>query len=267
MIKTRISRALRSVGLLKAFDRLNFWLESRKNISANRSFIKDNPHVTLPPDYLMYESFQLNYHKYYIESIESAQWVADLAKPYIDLSGAKILDWGCGPGRVIRHMKEVVGADCELYGTDYNKASIAWCKQTLADISFNHNGIEADLPYSNNTFDLIYGISIFTHLSKKKHFDWYKELYRILEVNGILILTTQGDNFKVKLTDDELEKYEKGELVVRGNVKEGHRTYSAFQPNSFMQHLFRNARIEAHIIRDQIPGRAHPQDVWIVRKV
>jgi len=98
-------------------------------------------------------------------------------------------------------------------------------------------------------------------------FEWYEELYRVLEVDGIMILTTQGDNFKVKLSEGELEKYEAGELVVRGNVKEGHRTYSTFHPNSFMAQLFSNARIEAHIIPDKIPGRALPQDVWIVRKV
>ena len=45
-----------------------------------------------------------------------------------------------------------------------------------------------------------------------------------------MFLITQGDNFKVKLTDLELTKYKKNELVVRGKVKEGHRTYSAFHP-------------------------------------
>jgi ubiquinone/menaquinone biosynthesis C-methylase UbiE len=266
MIKTRISRALRSIGLLQAFDGLNFWLERRKNKASNKGFLIKYPNVALPPDYLMYESFQLNYNKYYLESLESAQWISSLANQYIDLVGAKILDWGCGPGRVIRHMKEVIGAECELHGTDYNKSSIEWCNKNLQGINFNLNGIEAKLPYSKNTFDLIYGISIFTHLSEEKHFEWYEELYRILGVNGIMILTTQGDNFKIKLSEDELENYESGALVVRGNVKEGHRTYSAFQPKSFMESLFSNARIESHVVRNQIPGRALPQDVWIVRK-
>ena len=45
-----------------------------------------------------------------------------------------------------------------------------------------------------------------------------------------MFLTTQGDNFRVKLTDLELNKYNNDELVVRGKVKEGHRTYSAFHP-------------------------------------
>ncbi|CAI8186614.1 MAG: Trans-aconitate 2-methyltransferase [Flavobacteriaceae bacterium] len=266
MIKTRISRTLRAIGLLQAFDRLNFWLEKRKNKSSNETFLKDNPGVVLPPDYLMYESFQLNYHKYYTESVESAKWISDLAAPYINLESIKVLDWGCGPGRVIRHMQTVLNHNCQLYGTDYNKNSINWCKQNLLGISFNHNGIEAELPYSNCEFDLIYGISIFTHLSEEKHHEWFEELYRVLAPNGILILTTQGDNFRIKLTEEEVRKYDEGSLVVRGMVKEGHRTYSAFQPKKFMDQLFKGAQIEAHITREVVSGRALPQDVWIVRK-
>ena len=31
------------------------------------------------------------------------------------------------------------------------------------------------------------------------HYDWYQELYRILKPQGILFVTTQGDNFKISL--------------------------------------------------------------------
>ena len=109
--------------------------------------------------------------------------------------------------------------------------------ENLPNISFNTNTLEAKLPYEDNSFDVIYGISIFTHLSEQMHFDWYKELYRVLKTNGILFLTTQGENFKLKLTQTENETFDEGSLVVRGNVKEGHRTYSAFQPNKFMKEL------------------------------
>ena len=49
-----------------------------------------------------------------------------------------------------------------------------------------------------------------------------------------MFLTTQGDNFKVKLSDEELKRYSNNNLFIRGNVKEGRRTYSAFQPQGFM---------------------------------
>lgn len=189
-------------------------------------------------------------------------------KKYKGHKNLKILDWGCGPGRIIRHLPEFLGDSCTFFGTDYNAGSIQWCTENLQNINFNLNGIEAKLPYPDNFFDFIYGLSVFTHLSEENHYSWRKELFRILKHDGILFITTQGDNFKIKLTPKELYKFEKGELVVRGNVKEGHRTYSAFQSDVFMKQLFENdGRILEHIKQVPIVGKYLPQDIWIVQKV
>lgn len=266
MNKSSISSLLRSLRVLQPLDRLNYLRDWYRNRSNNQAFKREHPGVALPPDYLMYESFGLNYHKYFVESKESAQWILDLAKDHIPLQGIHVLDWGCGPGRVIRQMKELLDRSSSLYGTDYNKDSIAWCSANLPGIDFNLNGLEAKLPYASNTFDLIYGISIFTHLSEEKHQEWYAELHRVVKPGGIMILTTQGDHFLAKLNPEEKAQYTSGQLVVRGKVKEGHRTYSAFQPPSYMRELFAHATIEKHLVRPVQPGRALPQDVWIVRK-
>lgn len=264
--KQFLSAALRNLGLLYAVDKV-FYLKNRwQNKKRNDQFIKAYPEVRLPPDYLMFESFQLDYFKYFEESKESAAWVADHFKRYRKAEQVKVLDWGCGPGRVIRHLPDYFGTGCEFYGTDYNAESIAWCSQNLPGISFNHNGLEANLPYEDNFFDFIYGISIFTHLSEPKHREWFNELRRVLKPGGIMLLTTQGDNFRAKLTADELRQYDAGSLVVRGNVKEGHRTYSAFHPKRYMQALFADVTILEHIERKPQEGRALPQDVWLIEK-
>jgi SAM-dependent methyltransferase len=225
-----------------------------------------NPDVLLPPDYLIYESFQLNYQKYYTESMETARWLAAHFAKHIDLKNRRILDWGCGPGRIIRHLPNVIGNGCEYYGTDYNEKSIDWCSINLKGIHFNKNSIVAQLPYENDFVDVIYGISIFTHLSEPLHHDWYNELYRILKPNGIMFLTTHGDHFKVKLTDLELANYNSNKLIVRGNVKEGHRTFSAFHPQGFMRELFKNVEILEHIETKPEKGKGLPQDIWIIKK-
>jgi ubiquinone/menaquinone biosynthesis C-methylase UbiE len=67
-----------------------------------------------------------------------------------------------------------------------NNKTITWSRQNLKGISFNQNTLQANLPYSDNYFDIIYGISIFTHLSQQMHYDWYNELERILKPNGII---------------------------------------------------------------------------------
>lgn len=267
MKKGQISNLLRQLGLIYLTDWIRYYFERFKNRKVNTAFKKTNPHVKLPPDYLIYESFQINYQKYYTESIDTAKWVANHFSKHIELKDKKILDWGCGPGRVIRHLPAVIGNGCEYFGTDYNSKSIDWCTQNIPVIQFNKNSLNASLPYPNEFFDMIYGISIFTHLSEQLHHEWYNELYRILNPGGIMFLTTQGDNFKVKLTDSELIIYNNGELIIRGKVKEGHRTYSAFHPKNFMEKLFCNAEILEHIETKPAKGAGWlPQDIWIIKK-
>lgn len=266
MKRGQISNILRKWGLIYYTDHIRFYMQKHKNRKVNKAFKTNYPEVKLPPDYLIYESFQIDYLKYYIDGKDTAQWLVDYFRKYIDLTGKKILDWGCGPGRTIRHLPEILGNTCEYYGTDYNSQSIEWCSNNLHGIHFNLNTLEARLPYTNNFFDVIFGISIFTHLSEPMHFNWYNELYRILKPGGIMFVTTQSDNFTFKLTSGELEKYTNGELVVRGKVKEGHRTFSAFQPTAFMEQLFQNCKIEEHITPEPEPGKGIPQGIWIVRK-
>lgn len=266
MKKQNLSKFLRNFGLLYYADYARFYVEKFKNRKANQAFKNQNRDVKLPPDYLIYESFQINYEKYYSDGKETAQWLLDHFEKHIDLKEKRILDWGCGPGRIIRHLPKAVGNNCEYYGTDYNKESIDWCTKNLPEIQFNLNPLAAELPYENDFVDAIYGISIFTHLSEQMHIDWYNELYRVLRPGGVMFLTTQGDNFKTKMTEEELNAYQKGQLVVRGNVKEGHRTFSAFHPKEFMMKLFSNAQVLEHIERKPTSTAWLPQDIWLIKK-
>lgn len=266
MKKGAISNFLRKLGLLQPADYFRFWLEKFRNRKKNRNFLNNNPGVKLPPDYLIYESFQLDYQKYFSDSEDTARWLAGILRKHIELSGVKILDWGCGPGRVVRHLSRFTGPQTDFFGTDYNATSIAWCTENLPGIRFNQNSLAARLPYENNFFDVIYGISVFTHLSEKMHFAWFNELFRVLKPGGILLFTTQGENFREKLTANELTAFDEGRLVVRGKTKEGHRTYSAFHPKKFMEELFAQTEIRKHIERKPENGGWLPQDVWILRK-
>jgi ubiquinone/menaquinone biosynthesis C-methylase UbiE len=266
MNKGKISNLLRQLRVIYLTDLIRYFIQKRKNSAINKEFKKNNPDVKLPPDYLIYESFQINYSKYFTESIDTAKWIKSFFEKYIELKDKKILDWGCGPGRVIRHLPAVIGNGCAFYGTDYNSKSIEWCSQNLPGINFNKNTLKAELPYVDNFMDIIYGISIFTHLSEEMHISWFNELYRTLKPGGIMFLTTQGDNFKVKLTIKELQKYNNGEIVVRGKVKEGHRTYSAFHPEKFMAALFAKTQVLEHHVMEPKKGKWLPQDIWIIRK-
>lgn len=266
MLKSRISSFLRSLHLLHATDYLRFIVQKIKNNQKNSQFLKKNPDIALPPDYLIYESFQLDYEKYYTDSIESTEWLAGLFRKHTSVYNLNILDWGCGPARIIRHMPKVIGNACFYYGTDYNATTIDWCQKNIHGVHFSVNQLEPPLDYNPNFFHVIYGISIFTHLSEPMHHAWSAELQRVMSKGGIVLITTQGNAFRVKLTDSERVKYDAGNLVVRGNVKEGHRTYSAFQPETYMKQLFKGLSLLEHIPGEISNGRPQ-QDVWVFKKI
>jgi len=252
---------------MQVADFLRFWLQRAMHFRSNRRFRLENPGLALPPDYLIYESFRLDYAKYYTGGEHTARWLAGLIGKYADLGGGNLLDWGCGPGRVIRHMPGILGSGCRLYATDTNARSIAWCRANLTQVACNLNTLQAELPYLNDFFRAIYSISIFTHLSALQHQLWYDELMRVLEPGGVLLVTTQGDAFRKLLVPHEQRQYDAGSLVVRGNTREGHRTWSAFHPPQFMRGLFSGARVLEHLVRPPAAGGGLQQDVWIVQKM
>ncbi len=191
----------------------------------------------IPPDYMLYEAYGLNYRSYYEGGLKTARWIADTFQAHIDLTDSKILDWGCGPGRVVRHLPKLLPKTL-VFGTDYNKVTILWCLEHFPDVRFQINDINPPLGYPPLFFDAIYGISIFTHLSRSNHNAWIKELCRRLKDFGLLLITTQGAAHTTKLTHREQEAFRKGEIVIREGIKEGHLTYSAFHPEQAMRNLF-----------------------------
>ena len=246
-------------------DKFRFEWMKIKNKKVNSSFLSDYPDVVLPPDYMMYESFQLDYSRYYVNGKKTTQWLLDLVRPHRTLNNIDILDWGCGPARLIRHLPQLVEEARSITGTDYNSETIQWCQDHLSGISFTRNKLMPPLPFENGSFDLVYGISIFTHLSQNAHDDWLRELHRVLRHGGVLFLTLHGEVFLDKLEKAEQNTFEKNHLVVRGQVKEGHRTFIAFHPPEFVKLWTSDFTLLKHI-----PGKIEngnpAQDVWILKK-
>ena len=265
MLKTYLSRLLRISGLIIFSDKLHFVYQLVKNRRNNHSFKKANPEFILPPNYILYEAYQMDHSKYYNDGLNTAKWLCDQLTRHIELNNLKILDWGCGPGRISRHLPTILDKSCAVYGTDYNKTTINWCKKNLTNIHFSDNELVPPLNYSEGEFDVVYGISIFTHLSKEMHFAWIDELSRILKKGGILFITTQTEVFRMKLSSIELEQFDKGNLIIRGKTKEGHRTFSAFQPEMFMRNLFTDFDVLDHI-KGELKNNKPQQDTWIVKK-
>ncbi len=214
-MKKLIKRFLRTFGLMFIADKLRFsWIRIR-NFKDNAAFKRSYSDVILPPDYLMYESFQLDYSRYFINGKKTTEWLIDLVKPFHNLNQADVLDWGCGPGRLIRHLPELLKDAGSFTGTDYNEKTIQWCQDNLKGIDFAKNDLMPPLPFPEESFDLIYAISIFTHLSETAHEAWLQELLRVVKPKGIVFLTLHGEAFQDKLESAEKADFQQKKLVVR----------------------------------------------------
>lgn len=110
-----------------------------------------------------------------------------------------VVDWGVGCGRVARHFWEspVSGLPSNpsqtFIGVDIDAVNVDWCRRNLADHGdFSLLSLEGfDLP--DSSVDLLYGISVMTHLSEYHQHLWLREISRILRPGGCAILTTHGE--------------------------------------------------------------------------
>lgn len=105
----------------------------------------------------------------------------------------RILDFGCGCGRIVRYFHKLSGP-CSLYGTDIDGEAIAWCRSNLQELGeFSTNRTSPPLRYENDYFDFVYSISIFTHLPEDMQWAWLEELRRVTRPGGYLLLTVHGE--------------------------------------------------------------------------
>jgi SAM-dependent methyltransferase len=115
-----------------------------------------------------------------------------LRYPDLELSGfSRALDFGCGCGRVVRHLSKVSEV-VELHGCDTDGAAIAWAQQHLPFARFVHNDALPPLPYADGTFDLVMNHSVFTHLPEDYQDAWLAELRRVAAPGGWVLLTVAG---------------------------------------------------------------------------
>jgi SAM-dependent methyltransferase len=117
--------------------------------------------------------------------------IQSIISGYLILPEMQVLDWGCGCGRVSRFVEKIVPADC-VFGVDIDPVNIKWVQEHLDAERYSLISFEPSLPFKNGSFDLIYGISVMTHLKLPDQRAWLRELHRVLKPKGYLILTYLG---------------------------------------------------------------------------
>jgi SAM-dependent methyltransferase len=187
----------------------NIW-NSIKSRGTQREFLADHWDITqvsieqLPPEALRYrvhgnndiDSF-LTVGKACCQNITE---VLQRAGRTLD-SFHDVLDFGCGCGRTLMCFPERPQS-VRFYGTDIDAEAIAWCKDNLKFANFGSNDALPPLAYPSNKFDLIYAISVFTHLNEEFQFQWLNELKRVTRRGGIVLITLHGQHIINTLPPD-----------------------------------------------------------------
>lgn len=166
-------------------DTLQTHFESRSN------GLKDTP---LPPESLRLriggsENF-----------ISVGTQLVDLLITYVGkykpmLESGMILDWGCGCGRVIQHLIRFIGSE-RICGCDIDAAAIAWDKENIVGPQFDRIAPHPPTLYESDSFDIIYGVSVMTHLGEEVQTQWLEELNRIARPGAIVALSIIGETLR-----------------------------------------------------------------------
>ena len=222
----RLMAITRALGLEKPA----FWIYEVLN-AVNPAIVLSNARyrigraadqLPIPPDHLIFLTVGTRSVSHFISSGAKAhqnltEFLA--ANGIVAWDFHKVLDFGCGCGRVIRHLGPSIQG--EINGSDYNHKLIEWCQDQLPFGHYSVNGLSPPTAYENNTFDLVYAFSVFTHLRDELQLQWVSELRRILKPGGFLVFSTHGQAYRKRLTTEELREFDGGRLITKSGHLQG----------------------------------------------
>lgn len=158
-------------------ERLSGWPEMAGRVGA---FVSECDIMLVKSDARAYAEVGLSA----LECVQSGLAAAGKAVP------KRILDFGCGYGRVLRFLRAAFPA-AEVFCTDMDAEGLGFCTH-----HFNTFGVRTDLEngpdWIDTRFDLIWVGSVFTHLDVPNCQRLLRHLAAFLAPGGVVVFTTHG---------------------------------------------------------------------------
>jgi SAM-dependent methyltransferase len=261
-VKTIAIAGLRRLGLLRPAYGVYQLARGSRGALADRAATPAPDGLPLPPARLRNLVGRRPDAGWYLQVGGS---VAETIREALVLAGSSverceaILDFGCGCGRVTRRWKDL---PARIHGTDVHARSIEWCRRNLPFATFSVNGAFPPLPHESEAFDLVYAISVFTHMPEPQLLAWATELRRVVRPGGHLLFTTLGREHGELLSPEERGRLAAGELVVRHEEAFGTNLCLGYQPREYVERRLADGLRPAAFL----PGRAFGQDVYLFEK-
>ncbi len=174
----------------------------------------------------------------------------------------RILDFGCGCGRLTRHLNNLSGL--EIHGTDSSKELINWCIRNLSFGCFTTHKLESKLVYADNYFDFAYSVAVFGHFTEDLQKHWINELCRVIKPGGLLLVTVKGSNRTDELTESEEIEFNKGNMVVKEPEYSGTIYCLAYNPESHFRTILSSEMKVLTFLASGSPDTF--QDVYLLQK-
>jgi SAM-dependent methyltransferase len=138
--------------------------------------------------------------------------IEQLLPPQWSFEGKRVLDFGCGSARVLRHfLDEAEGG--EFWGCDIDASSIDWVNANLnPPLHCFQNEHDPPLAFDDEYLDLIWATSVFTHIDRWS--TWLLELHRVLAPDGLLIASFLGEGIWDALVGEPYREDQVGMTVL-----------------------------------------------------
>jgi len=123
----------------------------------------------------------------------------------VDYDNIRVLDYGCGWGRLMRMLYRYVPAR-QITGLDPWPPSLERCEQTGVHGNVKLiDYVPRSLPVEG-AYDIIFAYSVFTHISERAQAAVLKAMRSVIKPDGLLALTIRQRNYWEQAPDPDADK-------------------------------------------------------------